>query len=295
MTRMILVAALALFVGACGNSGVFSSDSNNDNNLYDFSMVPSGYQKAASSNDVDNMASVARAVKTLDERVARSTAMSELDELTRMQGDNNQGFVSPFNALESDLNTELRKCSIDTITDNVGNVMMMNYGFMPDDTDCMFSLGGSYKTTQDSIGPRVQGAPTAKTVSESFTLTALPAYTGEIASISYSINSTEFLLPKSERGEVSRDERQTTLTGVVVYKNGMEVNFGMKRAYGKTSTKVSDRRTNSNTTADFRAGFVMNEGTVLYQDFYQKLAGEEKATQYKAINGLKMEDANNQN
>ena len=292
MMRIILVAALALFVGACGDSGVFSSDSNNDNNLYDFSMVPSGYQKAASSNDMDNMASVARAVKMLDERVARSSAMSELDELTRMEGQNNDGFASPFNGIESDLNSELRKCSIDTITDTVRNATMMTYGFMPDDDDCMFTLGGSYKTTQDSIGPRTQGAPTATTVTESFTLSALPAYTGEIAVVSYSLRSSEFLLPKSERGETSRDERQITLTGVIVYKNGMEVSFGMKRAYGKTSTKVSDRRTDNNTTTDFRAGFVMNEGTVLYQDFYQKLAKEEKATQYKAVNGLKLEDEN---
>ncbi len=289
MMRIILIAAFAMFVGACGNSGMFSSDSQNDNDLFNYSMVPSGYQKVASDDDIDDMASIAQAIKTLDDRIAQSTAMGELNDLTRMQGRSNHNYVSPYNSLGSELSSELRFCTVDTASDNVGNSTSKTYGFMPDDKNCKFTLGGNYKTTNGIIGPHTPGAPSIATVTESFTLQALPTYAGDIATISYSLSSEELTLNKTKRGETSRNERQTTITGTIVYKDESAIHFGMKIAYGKTSTKVSDRRTNSNTTADFRAGFVIDNNTILYQDYYQKLAGQDKANQFKALNGYKLE------
>lgn len=293
MMRIIIAAALAMALSACGNSGLLSSNSDNNESLFDFNMVPSDYRgKVASSDNVDDVASLAQAIQTLDQRVSQANAMMELNDLTQLRGDNNANYSSPFSSLKNNLASELQRCSLDTITDRVDNTTIMSYGYMPDVKDCNFNLRGSYRDSKSTVGPNTPGAPTLATVTDTFTLTPLASYKGKIASISYSLKSSEFSLKKSQRGEMARDEKQITVTGTIVYNDGSEVVFGMKRALGETKTRVSDRRSNTNTTKDFRAGFRISDTTVLYQDYYQKLANDDKATKYQAINGLKLSNEN---
>lgn len=283
MKRAMLVLFVSMFLGACGDSGVFSSDKKDEGALFDFSMVPSTYQKIATDKNIEDTAYLASAIQSLDSRIAKSEAMSELNNLKRLEGKDAK-YESPYQDLSYELSRNLAKCTLDTTTDKFKGNVIVTYTFTPYDLDCQFEVSGSYRATSSTIGSAKKDIPTLKTETETFTLNSLPGYLGDVASVTYTFSSRDLNVPNSERGQQSRTEFHKTLTGKIVFLNGTEIPFGMKIAKGTTSVLVTDR-SESNSTTDFRAGFRFADDVLLYNEYYQKLHGQSKATNFQTING----------